>query len=298
VYPYFAFVKIGIPIGRSIVRDRLSLLAIIGCACAVCAAILPQRADAQGTPPGGRGVDLSRPAGTTCLPPDCYSSLVDEQAKLVAGTAVLTYPDSLRSSGLSGRVTMQFIVDTTGEVRQRSVRFVETPNQLFSMAALRTLAGSRFTAAKLHGKLVSQAMTWTLDLRPSVSGAAAPSQPQPLVQAALAPGTYFEFQVEKHASLLPGSLGPRYPDMLRSSNVQGDVLVEFVVDTMGRADTTTIRVIRSTHDMFTASVRAILPQLQFSPAEVAKRKVKQLVQMPFEFHLTPATKPPAKPPER
>jgi len=45
--------------------------------------------------------------------------------------------------------------------------------------------------------------------------------------------------------------------------------------------------------MSTKSVRAILPLLQFSPAEVTPgRKVKQLVQMPFEFKLTPATKPP------
>ncbi len=48
--------------------------------------------------------------------------------------------------------------------------------------------------------------------------------------------TYFEFQVEKQVSPYPGNTAPRYPDMLRSANVEGEVLAQFVVDTTGRAD--------------------------------------------------------------
>src|SRR3954466_124881 len=48
--------------------------------------------------------------------------------------------------------------------------------------------------------------------------------------------TYFEFQVEKQVSPFPGNPPPRYPDMLRSANVEGEVLAQFVVDTTGRAD--------------------------------------------------------------
>ena len=33
--------------------------------------------------------------------------------------------------------------------------------------------------------------------------------------------TYFEFQVEKQVSPFPGNPAPRYPDMLRSANVEG-----------------------------------------------------------------------------
>jgi len=278
-------------------RDRFLLLAVMGSASMACGAIVPSHVEAQVTPPPRRDVDLSRPAGTTCTPPDCYSSLVDEQAKLVPGTALLTYPDSLRATGVSARVTVHFIVDTTGQVRPHSVQFVETPNQLFSVAALRALAGARFTAAKFHGRLVSQAMTWTLEFRPSVSGSAPAqlSEPQPLVQPAPAAGTYFEFKIDKNAAPLPGNPSPQYPDTLRSMNVQGEVVAEFVVDTMGHVDTTTVRILRSTHELFTNSVRAVLPMLRFSPAEVGRRKVKQRVQMPFQFNVqreTKASKPP------
>lgn len=98
--------------------------------------------------------------------------------------------------------------------------------------------------------------------------------------------TYFEFQVEKQVQALPNQAGPRYPDMLRSANVEGEVLAQFVVDTTGRAEMGTFKVLKTSHDLFTNAVKATLPQMRFYPAEVGGRKVKQLVQMPFQFTLT------------
>ncbi|MEO7084607.1 MAG: TonB family protein [Gemmatimonadaceae bacterium] len=98
--------------------------------------------------------------------------------------------------------------------------------------------------------------------------------------------TFFEFQVEKQVAPFPGNSAPRYPDMLRSANVEGEVLAQFTVDTTGRAEMSTFKVLKSTHDLFTNAVRASLPNMKFYPAEVGGRKVKQLVQMPFQFSLT------------
>jgi protein TonB len=98
--------------------------------------------------------------------------------------------------------------------------------------------------------------------------------------------TYFEFQVEKQVSPYPGNPAPRYPDMLRSANVEGEVLAQFVVDTTGRAEMGSFKVLKSTHDLFTNAVKASLPNMKFYPAEVGGHKVKQLVQMPFQFNLT------------
>ena len=95
-----------------------------------------------------------------------------------------------------------------------------------------------------------------------------------------------EFKVEKQVAPYPGNTAPRYPDMLRSANVEGEVLAQFVVDTTGRAEMNTFKVIKSTHDLFTNAVKASLPNMKFYPAEVGGRKVKQLVQMPFQFNLT------------
>lgn len=98
--------------------------------------------------------------------------------------------------------------------------------------------------------------------------------------------TYFEFQVEKQVAPVPGNPGPRYPDMLRSANVEGEVLVQFVVDTTGRAELSSFKVLKSSHDLFTNSVKQALGGMRFYPAEIGGRKVKQLVQQPFNFTLT------------
>jgi periplasmic protein TonB len=97
---------------------------------------------------------------------------------------------------------------------------------------------------------------------------------------------YFEFQVEKQVQTAPGSPQPRYPDMLKSANVEGEVLAQFVVDTTGHAEMNTFKVLKSSHELFTQSVRSVLPNMRFYPAEIGGRKVKQMVQQPFTFSLT------------
>ena len=98
--------------------------------------------------------------------------------------------------------------------------------------------------------------------------------------------TYFEFQVEKQVAPAPGNAGPRYPDMLRSANVEGEVLAQFVVDTSGRVESGSIKILKSSHDLFTNAVRQSLTAARYYPAEIGGRKVKQLVQQPFNFTLT------------
>jgi periplasmic protein TonB len=97
---------------------------------------------------------------------------------------------------------------------------------------------------------------------------------------------YFEFQVEKPVVPAPGSISPRYPDMLRQAGVEGEVLAQFVVDTTGKAEAGSLKILKSSHDMFVQSVKNALPQMKFIPAEVGGRKVKQLVQQPFSFSIS------------
>jgi periplasmic protein TonB len=94
---------------------------------------------------------------------------------------------------------------------------------------------------------------------------------------------YFEFQVEKPVVQAPGSSAPRYPDILRQAGVEGEVLAQFVVDTTGKAEVGTFKVLKSSHDLFAQAVRSALPGMRFIPAEVGGRRVKQLVQQPFAF---------------
>jgi len=96
---------------------------------------------------------------------------------------------------------------------------------------------------------------------------------------------YFDFQVEKPVVMAPGAQGPQYPDMLRTAGIEGTVLAQFVVDTTGRAEMNTFKVLKSDNDLFSNSVKNALQRMRFLPAEVGGRKVKQLVQQPFQFSL-------------
>ena len=111
--------------------------------------------------------------------------------------------------------------------------------------------------------------------------AQAAKRPMPVVAAE----PYFEFQVEKPVTPAVGSGMPRYPDMLRAAAVEGEVLAQFVVDTTGRAEVGSFKVLKSSDDLFTQSVKNALPQMRFIAAEVGGKKVKQLVQQPFTFSL-------------
>jgi protein TonB len=71
--------------------------------------------------------------------------------------------------------------------------------------------------------------------------------------------------------------------MLRQAGVEGEALVSFVVDTLGRVDVATFKVIRTTHDLFAAAVKNALPRMRFIPAETSRGRVRQLVQQPFSF---------------
>jgi len=96
-------------------------------------------------------------------------------------------------------------------------------------------------------------------------------------------GPYTFAQVDVPAAMRPGGASPRYPTVLRERGVEGRVVVQFVVDTAGRVEPGTVRVVSSPDDLFTAAVRAALPSLRFTPARAGGRAVRQLVELPFEF---------------
>ena len=97
-------------------------------------------------------------------------------------------------------------------------------------------------------------------------------------------GPYMEFQVEKVVEKIGGD-APEYPSSLRDSGVEGEVLAQFVVGENGRYEGGSLKILKSSNPAFTAAVKAALPGMRFSAAQIGGKKVAQLVQMPFQFHL-------------
>ncbi len=95
--------------------------------------------------------------------------------------------------------------------------------------------------------------------------------------------TYFEFQVEKPAEMLAESPKPKYPSVLESSGIAGEVQAQFVVSSAGKADMESFKVLKSTNELFTQAVKKVLPRMRFSPAMIGGKPVNQLVQQSFQF---------------
>ena len=76
---------------------------------------------------------------------------------------------------------------------------------------------------------------------------------------------------------------PSYPPMMRSANVEGTVLTEFVVDTNGAVIANTIRTLRSTHQQFTDAVQRVIRRTRGRPGRLRGRAVRAWVRYDFEF---------------
>jgi len=81
---------------------------------------------------------------------------------------------------------------------------------------------------------------------------------------------------------------PLYPEMLRAAGIAGIVRVQFVVDTAGRAELTSVRVLDSSHELFTRAVLASLRQARFTPGELSGHRVRTLVERSYRFDMASA----------
>jgi TonB family protein len=96
---------------------------------------------------------------------------------------------------------------------------------------------------------------------------------------------YTALQVDQMVERYESSAAPVYPPELSARRTEGQVVAAYVVDTVGRVDTTTIRVLGSDHPRFTESVRTALADARFRPAKRGGHTVRQLVQQRFRFKL-------------
>ena len=97
--------------------------------------------------------------------------------------------------------------------------------------------------------------------------------------------TFTMFEVDATVERYPGSGAPVYPTDLAEAGVEGAVRVTYVVETTGRVDTTTIRILSSDHPRFTASVQTALGEMRFRPAKRRGQPVRQLVEQRFRFQV-------------
>jgi protein TonB len=83
---------------------------------------------------------------------------------------------------------------------------------------------------------------------------------------------------------LAALLQREHPQLLRAAAVEGEVVVDFVVDEQGTPRG--IKVVRASHETFGEAAVKVLGQARFNPARVGTRTVVKRLQLPIAFKLS------------
>jgi protein TonB len=102
------------------------------------------------------------------------------------------------------------------------------------------------------------------------------------------PGGEGVWSGEAAPEVLAGPL-PAYPELLRQAGVEGQVVLEAVVDSSGRVQRASVAVVSATHAGFVEPARQALIATLFRPARVNGRAVATLVRVPFGFSIRSGT---------
>ncbi len=100
-------------------------------------------------------------------------------------------------------------------------------------------------------------------------------------------GAWSAARVEEPPALLAGP-APAYPEALRRAGIAGRVVVEAVVDTLGRAEPRSVSIVTTPHPGFVAPARDYVLRALFRPGCEHGRAVRVLVRLPIDFALTTA----------
>jgi len=99
-------------------------------------------------------------------------------------------------------------------------------------------------------------------------------------------GPWSPTAVEQPPALLAGP-PLAYPELLRRGGITGTVVVQVVIDTLGRAEPGSL-VLESSHAGFEAAARAYVLGAVFRPGRTRGRTVRVLVRLPIAFTLASA----------
>ncbi len=268
-------------------------------------AVAPNAAQPDATPALQTPTDTTIAGATLAAEPVAGNPYFEFQVqKPVALTASgsLPYPEMLKTAQVEGTVLASFVVDELGVVDTSTFKVLRSDHELFSNSVRLALSQFKYSPAEIDGKrvkqLVQQPFAFSLDKAPSATAielerklrerevAVHAARQNTLPMKPADPSSpYFEFQVEKPAAMGPGASGMVYPPDLRAARVEGKVLASFVVDVDGTVEMSTFKVLKSDHALFTAAVKNALQTMKYLPAEVEGKRVRQVVQQPFQFSL-------------
>ena len=197
-----------------------------------------------------------------------------------------SYPEGLRGSGMEGTVTVAFVIDADGVVRDAGV--VDSPHPEFGAASVAAVQRLRFEPATVGSAAVAVRVTQPVEWRSPVPPVAvAAEEPEEAADSELA--AMIDAAIElREATTLPRTTNERrfadalartYPAALRNAGRGGSVIVRFIVGVDGR--TYEARALTATHPAFIEPALRALEHLRFQPGEKDGVVVPVWVQQPI-----------------
>jgi TonB family protein len=186
------------------------------------------------------------------------------------------YPWALRLSGNKGDVMLEFVVDSTGEVR--NLMIIQSTHPEFEAPAIEALLKWKFKPAVVDGRPVNTRMRQPIQFD-LVGGRyeavdafkVAPKAPKELPE---------EFRYDKAPRPVLTS-APVYPFELLEKNVKGEAQIAFLIDPTGR--TRRVKVHKATHPEFGAAAAAMILGWEFEPAQKDGKPSWAMLSMKQEF---------------
>ena len=190
-----------------------------------------------------------------------------------AVTFRVEYPESARREGVEGRVVVSLGVDGAGRAVDPAV--VSSPDERLSEAALDAVREAQFVGGAETSERFEIPVTFSLDPE-------AYDRPAPVVGA---DGVYETAEVQPE--LIGGLRGLQerveYPEDARQAGIQGQVVVQFVVDEGGKVRDVTV--LRSPDLALSAAALRAVRRSRFKPGTVGGEPVRVRFAVPVTFRL-------------
>ncbi|HYU89296.1 MAG TPA: energy transducer TonB [Gemmatimonadales bacterium] len=197
-------------------------------------------------------------------------SEVDERPEIVL-TPPLHYP----TGGSDGVVVVRVVIDSAGNPEPATTLIVQGSDSVLVAAARALVLKTLFRPGRVRGRVVQ-----TLVEVPVEFSAAS----LPAITLHIAGDVYGETEVQERPHLTSGP-PVTYPAPLLLSRISGRVVLEAVIDTAGRVEDGTLRVIESSDARFNQAAKDYARAARFTPGRIAGRAVRVRFEMPVEFKL-------------
>jgi TonB family protein len=274
-------------------------------------------------PNEGEDLSVNKPMETPSIPvtekadDNKVYDKVDELASFPGGTVAcyrwlsdhIKYPEECKEKGIEGEVTVLFVVEKDGSISD--IKAQHSTDEAFVKEVTRVVSSMpKWKPAKVNGEVVRSRMHFPINFGftdkekkmvyfkigkgslsqeiTSVTGQGTPSGEVTDDNIYSDPETNASFPGGMEALYKWISENLRYPEECKANNIQGRVIVQFVIDTDGSI--TEIKAIRSPDDVLSQeAIRVLSAMPKWKPATSdGKNPVRSLFRLPMNFRLPPA----------